>query len=182
MIANSKKRLTIVLTLVAMLGCSAAFADRSATWIEPGISPDGSGLLLQLKHFKSRKGYTVGFFSRNLKDPRQDLLDSATNQEVEPRHNVIMAMRSWSLYGKYWHTDISLGLAYVSGEFKDNCDFRDNGEFCDIPETNTLGIPIQLSYSLGKYLGGGFSFTLVLTDDQPAGMISVSLPIGRFPQ
>lgn len=181
MIAKTKKRLTIVLTLVAMLGCSAAFADRSATWIEPGITFDGSALLLQLKHFKNRNGYTVGFFSRDLKDPRLNLLDSATNQEVEPGHNVIMAMRSWSIYGKYVHTDISLGLAYVAGEFTDNCELRDNREFCDISEADTLGIPIQLSYSLGKYLGGGGSLTLVLTDEQPTGMISVSFPIGRFP-
>lgn len=179
---SSKKRLTIALALAAMLGCSTAVAERSATWIELGISIDGSATQLQLKHFNNRKGFTVGYFSRDLKDPRLDLLDSATNQNVEPSHDVIMAMRSWSLYGKYWHTDMSLGLAYVSGEWTDNCEVRENAEFCEISEANTLGIPIQLSFSAGKYFGGVGGITLVITEDQVTGNLSVGFPIGRFPR
>jgi len=125
-----------------------------------------------------------GTLHGRLKYATEDI-DRATDLGVDSEIDVVSVLKTWNRSEGLWYADAGIGLGFASGKLGENCRKEGAGfgtrQICDISDISDIGIPIQLTASVGKIVGVGVGLSAFLSEEIQEGTFSVFLLIGNFP-
>lgn len=112
-------------------------------------------------------------------------LEAGSEKDLETMFKVLAISKLWSAPFSWGYADVGIGLGIGQGDWKFNCRDRDDGSFsttseCDVKRGTRLGIPVQASVAIGKYVELGLSLNaFIKQEDSHVGFL-VTLPLGIF--
>lgn len=176
------KKLSLLLILFTYASFSHAEYDRA--WLQLG---SGFGTFnMQAKVEKENSGWAYEAAAYYHED---FLLDSTVEREngkeLKTMFKVLAVSKLWSAPFSWGYADAGIGLGIGQGNWKDNCSKREdnnlfNTDECDVKEGTRLGIPLQISVAIGKYVGVGLSLNAFIQQDSRHVGFLVTLPLGKF--
>ena len=185
-----------ILTFV-LLYSSSVLSDCTRGFVQAdlNISPvflsnvknfSGSARTLSAKISCQDSTYALSVSSYSLKSSHSDKRSVGTNKNIEQKIDVVGLLRFISGEAKFGFADVGVGIGIARGKDGYDCVHRatlvDSSVYeCTEKEILTLGIPIQVSASFGKYIGLGVHMSFFHGfDGTEAGSIGLSIPIGKF--
>lgn len=184
LIYKNEKPLFIISALISSLFCSLSYADDNQTWVQVGSSYGAFNL--QLKTVTDNSGWAfevAGYYPPSMFG--STIIDRETNKEVDPMLKVLAVSKLWSSPFSWGYADAGFGLGVGTGSWTKKCkefgsDFLGSNYECDYYIGTRIGIPLQASVAIGKYVGLGLSLNAFVHSDDAQVRILFTLPLGKF--
>lgn len=112
-------------------------------------------------------------------------VERGSGKQLETMFNALAVSKLWSAPFSWGYADIGIGLGLGHGSWKENCSEVGDEAFsktdeCDVKEGTRIGIPLQASVAIGKYVGLGVSFNAFIQQDNRHASFLITLPLGKF--
>jgi hypothetical protein len=179
-----RKTINITSLFYLALFCSLSHSDDNQTWVQLG---SGFGAYsFQLKTVTENSGWSLevaGYYPPTMFE--DTIIDRDTNKEVDPMLKVLAVSKLWSSPVSWGYADVGFGLGIGSGSWTKKCkefgsDFLGSNYECDYHEGTRIGIPLQASVAMGKYVGLGLSLNAFVHSEDAQIRILFTLPLGKF--
>lgn len=179
-----RKTITIASLFYLALFCSLSHSDDSQAWVQVG---SGFGAFnLQFKTVTENSGWAfevAGYYPPTMFEGV--ITDRDTNKEVDPMLKVLAVSKLWSSPFSWGYADAGFGLGVGTGSWTNKCKELDTSFLgtdyeCDYYEGTRIGIPLQASVAIGKYVGLGLSLNAFVHSDDAQLRILFTLPLGKF--
>jgi len=186
------KKLLVILSLcfASMAFSSMAIADDKSYWLQVNGDIAGqSGIQLKMldRSVDRSTGYTLDLHRYSTTDGFfNSIVDRVTDSPIDSHINTVSVLKLWAINSRFSYLDFGVGLGVANGEWAVNCSderstFLGSVADCDIEERTRLGIPLQVSAALGRYIGVGlFASTFITEESKPRFSLGLSVPIGNF--
>lgn len=176
-------KLTFLL-LSLLFYSSFSFAEYDRAWLQLGSGLGAFNAQVKVASESSSWAYEAAAYYH------EDYLLSSTverdnGNELKTMFKVLAVSKFWSAPFSWGYADVGIGLGIGQGSWKDNCSsLDDDGLFktdeCDVKKGMRLGIPLQASVSVGKYVGLGISLNAFIQQDHRHAGFLITVPLGKF--
>lgn len=170
---------------IVILLCFSGFcsADYDKAWVQLGTGLNGYNL--QFKVLDNHSGWSLDAAMYNGSGVFSSLHDRETGLDVDPEFRIVGVSKIWAAPFRWGFADAGIGLGVGNGEWTDNCEktgsvFISSIYECDLNKGTRVGIPLQASAVVGKYIGIGLSINVFLQEDHSHAIASLSIPLGKF--
>jgi hypothetical protein len=172
------------LFILLLLFTSSSFSEYDRTWAQLG---SGFGMFnFQIKIDNENSGWAFEAAAYYHEDFLLDTtLEAGSEKDLETMFKVLAISKLWSAPFNWGYADVGIGIGIGQGDWKSKCRDIDDESFfatseCDVRRGTRLGIPVQASVAIGKYVGLGLSLNaFIKQEDSHAGFL-VTLPLGNF--
>ena len=168
------------------LGASAQEASSEPqrhNWIELGL---GSVSGVAIKTAKANRGWALSIAAY---DVEQELdfssrTDRRSQKSIDRGISEIALMRTYSKHGRWFYSDLAIGVGYMDATLANNCEKTGNGwlgysYLCDEERTKGLSLPMELDIAVGRYAGIGLKLRATIGPESTAGAALI-IPLGGF--
>jgi hypothetical protein len=163
---------------------SFVYAEYDRAWLQLGSGFGTFNVQAKVENENSGWAYEAAAYYHE-----DFLLDSTVDrdngEELKTMFKVLAVSKLWSAPFSWGYADVGIGLGIGQGSWKDNCSRLDDGGFfktdeCDVKEGTRIGIPLQASAVIGKYVGLGISFNAFIPQDRTHAGFLITVPLGKF--
>ncbi len=158
---------------IALLNSSLSFSDL---WYEArgGISNSGPSFGAQINYAKDTQVFTFG------------ASESTTScfwfcyfeKDEEQEYREFYIAYGYRKYGSWYTSVIQTGLGVYKEKAIMDCDSDDSA--CVNETKSTVGIPIDISATIGRYAGLGVNLHFNLNEYRPLAAFRISYSLGKF--
>ena len=180
---NRYRKISNITFLFFILFCSPSFAEYDRTWMQVG---SGYGAFnLQLKMVDGNSGWAYEAAAYYHEDYYlNSTVERGSDKELKAMFQVLAVSKLWSAPFNWGYADIGVGLGIGQGKWVGKCDDIEDSWFrtkeCDVKSGTRLGIPLQASVALGRYVGLGLSFNAFIQQDKALAGALLTIPLGKF--
>ncbi|RXF04260.1 hypothetical protein [Pseudoalteromonas phenolica] len=113
-------------------------------------------------------------------------LNRVTKARHDAEFKVYGVTRFVSMPFSWGYVDAGAGLGYGKGTWSENCEHYQNGflgtsDICDLKDGTSIGIPVHVSASWGKFIGIGVNFDVFLSlERDTTAQVGFVIPFGLF--
>ncbi|WP_188151458.1 hypothetical protein [Teredinibacter waterburyi] len=178
-----KTRSLLVCFMIFSLSSWEAYGECKRILIQPDLALNGSGVWIKKTCHKS----TLALGAIKYRDGAlfSSFIDRVTGESINPRLQTVNLLKVWNNSFGWGYTDFGLGVGIAHGEKARNCSsqpaFLGTLHRCKVDSISTIGLPINATAVVGKYVGIGFSANIFLSLEGVLGASAgFSIPIGKF--
>lgn len=175
----------LLFSLIYILFCSSSvFAEHDRAWLQLGSGLGAFNVQAKVENGDSGWAYEAAAYYHE-----DYLLDSTVERgngrELKTMFKVLAVSKLWSAPFSWGYADVGVGLGIGQGSWKENCTGLDDDVFfktdeCDVKEGARIGIPLQASAVIGKYVGLGVSLNAFIQQDHKHIGFLIAVPFGIF--
>jgi|GEM_PF-6557005 len=181
-------RVTILALVVAGISLGASADETSSeqirhNWLELGVGTVSS---LELKTARNNRGWALSIAEYEVEqaldfDSRRD---RRSQELIDDGISEIAIMRTYSKHGRWFYSDLAIGIGYMDATLANNCERSGAGllgysYLCDEERTKGLSLPIELDVAVGRYAGIGLKLRATIGPESTAGAAFI-IPLGGF--
>lgn len=175
----------LIFSLIYLLFFSSfIYAEYDRAWLQLGSGLGAFNAQAKLESENSGWAYEAAAYYH------EDYLLNSTvergnGKELKTMFKVLAVSKLWSAPFSWGYADVGIGLGIGQGSWKDNCsELEDEGFFktdeCDVKKGTRIGIPLQASAVIGKYVGLGVSLNAFIQQDRRHASFLITVPLGIF--
>lgn len=182
--SNNIRKIASITAVFFISFCAPSFAEYDRTWVQVGSGYGAFNLQLKMVDGNSGWAYEAAAYYQ------EDILLTTTvergsGKEIKAMFQVLAVSKLWSAPFGWGYADVGVGLGIGHGKWTGKCnEVKDGSLFrtneCDIRGGTRLGIPLQASVALGRYVGLGLSFNAFIQQDKTLVGALFTIPLGKF--